>query len=135
MGEPAESVVRNCLGVLANGNLKVDKILAFFSEDAAWIDGPRGSHQGREAIRAELEDQSKMGFVMTGIEVKSLLADGSTVMMERVDSFTIGGKTFSMEVMAAFEVGADGLITRWRDSYDLKSVTDQIEGAGHAASN
>jgi limonene-1,2-epoxide hydrolase len=37
-----------------------------------------------------------------------------------------------MEVMAAFEIG-DGRIKRWRESYDLKSITDQIEAAGFSA--
>ena len=35
-----------------------------------------------------------------------------------------------MEVMSAFEIDADGKVKRWRDSYDLKSITDQIEAAG-----
>jgi hypothetical protein len=32
--------------------------------------------------------------------------------------------------MAAFEVDADGRIRRWREHYDLKLITDQIETAG-----
>jgi limonene-1,2-epoxide hydrolase len=32
--------------------------------------------------------------------------------------------------MGAFEIDADGRITRWRYSYDLKSITDQVEAAG-----
>ena len=35
-----------------------------------------------------------------------------------------------MEVMAAFEVNADGRIKRWRESYDWESIRDQIEAAG-----
>jgi limonene-1,2-epoxide hydrolase len=62
--------------------------------------------------------------------VKSLITDGETVMLERVDGFSIGGQEFSMEVMAAFEVNTDGRIRRWHESYDLKSITDQIEAAG-----
>jgi limonene-1,2-epoxide hydrolase len=63
-------------------------------------------------------------------DVKSLITDGRMVMLERVDSFHVGGKDFSMEVMAAFVIDSDGLIKRWRESYDLQSVTDQIEAAG-----
>jgi limonene-1,2-epoxide hydrolase len=51
------------------------------------------------------------------------------VMVERLDEFTVGGKPFSMDIMAALQV-EDGRIKRWRESYDLKSITDQIEAAG-----
>jgi limonene-1,2-epoxide hydrolase len=72
-----------------------------------------------------------LGSVTT--DVKSLV-DGRTVMMERVDNFCIGGEPFCMEIMAAFEITAEGRIKRWRDSYDLKSVTDRIEAAGFKVS-
>jgi limonene-1,2-epoxide hydrolase len=64
------------------------------------------------------------------IDVKSLVADVGTVMMERVDNVSRGGHSLSLEVMAAFEVDADGKLKYWRDSFDLKSITDQIEAAG-----
>jgi limonene-1,2-epoxide hydrolase len=51
-------------------------------------------------------------------------------MMEGVENYRIGGKLFSLEVMGAFEIDADGRIARWRYSYDLKSITDQLEAAG-----
>ena len=40
-------------------------------------------------------------------------------------------KTISCTVMAAFEIDANGRICQWRENYDLKSVTDQIEAAGY----
>jgi len=71
-----------------------------------------------------------MGFGSVWIDVHSLVASGGTVMMEGTENYRIGGKPFSLEVMGAFEVDADGRITRWRYSYDLKPVTDQVEAAG-----
>jgi hypothetical protein len=38
-----------------------------------------------------------------------------------------------MEMMAAFDIDADGRIKRYRESFDLKSITDQIEAAGFGA--
>jgi hypothetical protein len=32
--------------------------------------------------------------------------------------------------MAVFELDATGRIKQWREAYDLKSITDQIEAAG-----
>jgi limonene-1,2-epoxide hydrolase len=54
--------------------------------------------------------------------------------MERVDRFNLSGKPFSMEMMAAFEIDQDGRITRYRECFDLKSITDQIEAAGFGRS-
>jgi hypothetical protein len=34
--------------------------------------------------------------------------------------------------MAAFEIDANGRINQMRETYDLKSVIDQIEAAGYA---
>ena len=53
-----------------------------------------------------------------------------TVMVERVDTFSIGGKQFSLETVGVVEVGSDGLFRRWREYYDSKSISDQLEAAG-----
>ena len=71
-----------------------------------------------------------MGFGNAKIDVHSLISDGGIVMMEGTENYRIGGKPFHLDVMGAFEISPDGRITRWRYSYDLKSVTDQIEAAG-----
>jgi limonene-1,2-epoxide hydrolase len=87
-------------------------------------------HRGIDAIRSELEDEISMGFGGAKIDVNSLVARGGTVVMDGVENYRIGGKPMSLEVMGAFEIGADGQITRWRYSYDLKSIMDQVEAAG-----
>ena len=74
-----------------------------------------------------------MGVGSIRIDVKSLVADGGTVMIEGVENYRVGGKPFALEVMGAFAIDAEQRITRWRysyNSYDLKSITDQIEAAG-----
>jgi limonene-1,2-epoxide hydrolase len=83
-----------------------------------------------DAIRSELEAELAMGFGNVMIDVNSLVANGGTVMMEGVENYRIGGKPFSLEVMGAFDIDADGRIRRWRYSYDLRSIMDQIEAAG-----
>ena len=94
-----------------------------------WVDGPQGVRRGLDAIKSELAAQLAVsGGVM--VDVKSLVTDGGTVMVEQVSSFSIGGKPVSGVVMAVFELGAGGRIKQWREAYDLKSVTDQIEAGG-----
>jgi limonene-1,2-epoxide hydrolase len=126
-GSP-EQVVRDFLGAFADPRL--DELVSFFSDDALFIDGPRGVHRGVDAIRSELESELAMGFGNAKIDVHSLISDGGIVMMEGTEKYRIGGKPFHLDVMGAFEISPDGRITRWRYSYDLKSVTDQIEAAG-----
>jgi limonene-1,2-epoxide hydrolase len=57
-----------------------------------------------------------MDFGGAKIDVNSLVAQGGTVMMEGVENDRIGGKPFSLQVMGAFEIDADGRIARWRYS-------------------
>ena len=124
MSDSPESVVRRFLASWADPNL--EEVVSFFADDAVFVDGPRGVHRGLSAIRSQLE----VDLRPVKADVKSLTVDGRAVMLERVDSFDVGGKGFSMEVMAAFVIDAHGQITRWRESYDLKSITDQIHAAG-----
>jgi limonene-1,2-epoxide hydrolase len=128
MDDSPESVVRSFLAVWTDP--KLDDIMAtYFADDAVYINGPFGSFRGVDAIRAHL--QAQIDAVRSeSIDVTSLVADGGTVMMERVDTVSVGGKPFSLEVMAAFEIDADGRIKYWRDSFDLRSITDQVEAAG-----
>ncbi len=65
MGDPPESVVRRFLS--ASVDPTVEELVGFFSDDAVWIDGPRGVHRGLDAIRTELEVHPSMGFKMVSI--------------------------------------------------------------------
>jgi limonene-1,2-epoxide hydrolase len=93
-----------------------------------WVDGPQGVRRGADAIKSELATQLKaVGGVR--VEVKSLVSEGTTVMVEQVSNSSISGKPISAVVMAVFELDAEGRIKQWREAYDLKSVMDQIEAA------
>ena len=60
------------------------------------------------------------------IEVKALVANGGTVMTERVDTFEVKGKPFGLEIAAVIEVNGDNRIKRWRDYYDLRSLEERM---------
>jgi limonene-1,2-epoxide hydrolase len=108
-----------------------DELGGFFHDAAEWVDGPQGVRRGADAIKAELAAQlTAVGGVR--VEVRTLVADGSTVMVEQVSNSTVRGKPITSVVMAVFEFGAEGRIRQWREAYDLKSVMDQIEAAIHA---
>ena len=129
MSESAETVVRKYLAAWKRSDL--DELVSFISDDAVYTDGPRGVHHGIDAIRAELGTMVKV-VPSTSVDIKKLVASGGTVMVERVDSFKLGGRPFDLEVAAVFDVDDNGRIKRWRDYYDLKSLEDRIASAGIA---
>jgi len=51
---------------------------------------------------------------------------GNTVLTERIDRFTIGGKRVELPVMGAFEVASDGKICAWRDYFDMQQFMKQL---------
>ena len=123
MSESAESVVRKFHTSWLRSDL--DEVVSFLSDKAVYTDGPRGVYRGVDAIRAGLDVMLKM-VPSTKVDIKTLVANAGTVMVERVDNFEIAGRPFAMEVAAAFEVDDDGRITRWHDYYDLRSIEDRI---------
>jgi limonene-1,2-epoxide hydrolase len=130
VSQSAESVVRTFLAAWRRSD--VDELVSFFSDDAVYTDGPRGVHRGIDAIRKELGAMVKM-VPSTAVDIKNLVANGGTVMVERVDTFEIAGTPLDLEVAAVFEVNANGRIARWRDYYDVKSIADRAADAAAAA--
>ncbi len=56
-----------------------------------------------------------------------MVAEGPIVMTERVDHFkTEGGTKISLPMMGVIEIH-DGLITAWRDYFDLSQFTSQMQ--------
>ena len=52
--------------------------------------------------------------------------DGNVVINERLDRFQIGDGWLELPVAGFFEVDPDGLITLWRDYFDMNSYTTQL---------
>jgi limonene-1,2-epoxide hydrolase len=126
VADSPESVVRRFFAAFPRSD--VDELAGFFSDDAVYVDGPRGIHRGADAIRAEF--QSIVAMVpSTTVDIKNLDVNGDTVLTERVDNFKVGDSPIGMEVMGVIDVGGDGRITRWRDYYDLPTLVDQVTAA------
>jgi len=126
VSEAAEQVVRRFLATLKRSD--VSELVSFFSADAVWTDGPRGTYRGVDAIRTEIESQVQLVPSLT-VQVRNLVASGGTVMVERADTFETQGKSFDLEVVGVFEVDGNGRIARLRDYYDLNSLMDRIAAA------
>jgi limonene-1,2-epoxide hydrolase len=102
----------------------VEELLGFFTEDAVYHNIPIAPVRGHEAIGTTLR-----GFLDPAthaeFELRAIAESGGVVLTERVDRFTIGGKTIELPVMGAFEVDSDGKIRAWRDYFDLNQFTQQ----------
>lgn len=129
MSDSPESVVREFFAAWAQPN--ADELGSFFRGDAIWVDGPQGVREGAEAIKTEIATQLQaVGGVR--VEVKTLLTDGLTVMVEQVSNSTVKGRPISSAVMAVFEFDTDNRITQWREAYDLKATTGPDRGCARA---
>ena len=97
---------------------------AFFAENAVYHNGPIEPVEGRDAIEATLAGFMAMGG-RVDVDVTNILANESIAMTERVDHFIRPEGTVSLPVMGIFEV-REGLITAWRDYFDLNQFASAV---------
>ena len=125
MADDPTSIVREFCDSWATGDL--DRIMAFFADDAVYHNIPVAPVSGTDAIR-----QTIAGFT-TGVdkvafEVKHLVADGDVVLTERVDVFEFPNGRVALPVSGTFEL-RDGKIAAWRDYFDMQQFMSQLPKA------
>jgi limonene-1,2-epoxide hydrolase len=118
---PAELVRRFC-DAWAEGDL--DRLMAFFADDAVYHNIPLDPVTGTDAIRATIAGFTA-GVEKIEFRVLNLAADGDVVLTERVDVFTTAQRSIELPVMGTFEV-RDGKIAAWRDYFDLNQFMSQM---------
>ena len=108
--------------------LDPDELADWFTEDGVYHNMPSGPVQGRETIRSFIA-----GFIRpwaeTRWEVLSLIADGDTVIAERVDRIRVGEKWIELPCCGVFHL-RDGKIALWKDYFDLSTYTRALAGWG-----
>ena len=103
----------------------VEKILAAMTPDAIYHNIPMQAMKGREAIR-EFVAPFLAGATRVEWTVHNIAENaGGTVLTERTDVFEMGPKRISLPVMGTFEF-RDGLISAWRDYFDLADFQRQM---------
>jgi len=99
---------------------------ALASPSISYENMPMQPIAGRDAMVATLEM-----FLGSADEVDWVIVRqhevGNVVFNERVDRFRIGDGWLELPLAGVFEVGEDGLITLWRDYFDLGSYQRQLE--------
>lgn len=119
----AEQVVRDFCVAASSRDPEV--LRPFFSDDIVYHNIPMEPAEGIEATMAVINMFMGMCDALE-FEVHHLATDGSTVLTERTDTFTMKGKTAPLAVMGAFNV-VDGKISAWRDYFDMAQVTAIFE--------
>jgi limonene-1,2-epoxide hydrolase len=126
MESPIEVVRRFCAAW--SDNVPAADLAAFFTNDAVYHNIPLAPVTGRDAIAKTIASFIRPGA--PGIEsiefrIINIAANGPVVMTERVDVFTLPGKSFELPVMGTFEIG-NGKIIAWRDYFDMNQFTSRM---------
>ena len=110
--------VRNLIAAWAK--LDLDYMLEQFTENAVFENVPMELIVGKRAIR---EAMSAFMTLCTAApwQLKNIaVTERGTVMTERDDIFDLkDGRRVHVRVMGSFDVNDQGLITHWRDYFDL----------------
>jgi limonene-1,2-epoxide hydrolase len=104
MESPIELVRRFCAAW--SDNAGAAELAAFFTEDAVYHNIPQAPVTGRQNIAntiASFIRPGPPGIESIDFRVTNIAANGPVVMTERVDVFTLPGRSFELPVMGTFE--------------------------------
>ena len=123
-----ERIVVDFIHAAYGEHMDVDAMTALMAEDFVWqLHVPLAPVVvGRDAARAELEKHNQLSSGMVeGSEIRTIVSNSDTVVVERVDVNAMGGVTVTFYVTAFFGV-RDGAITGWREYWDTSHVARQL---------
>ena len=124
-GQQNEQAVRDFL----NAWDEPKKLGDFFTDDAVFQMMARDPVHGRAAIGEELANQAAWASNFD-LAVLNIASDGNVVLVERLDSFDMNGKTIKVPVVGVFECDGDAKFTAWRDYFDWDAMMQQVANAG-----
>ena len=126
MESPTDLVRRFCAAW--TDNVSTVELMSFFADDAVYHNVPLAPIRGKEAIATNIDSFIRPG--PPGIEaidfrLVHIAANGPVVMTERVDVFTISGRSFELPVMGTFEIRG-GKLDAWRDYFDTNQFAERL---------
>ncbi len=103
----------------------IDTAVELLADDVSYENVPMSPIAGKEAVRATLG-----AFLGSASQVEwpisRQVVAGNVVVNERLDRFQIGNGWLELPVAGFFEVTDQGLISLWRDYFDMSSYTGQL---------
>ncbi len=125
MGADSERVVRDFCAAWRRKN--IDELLGFFTPEAVYHNMPLEPVSGIDAIRATF-NMFVTPAEAVEFEMLAIASSDDTVFTERIDRFTMMGKTVALPVAGVFEV-RHGKIAAWRDYFDMQTWLKQTGAA------
>lgn len=110
-----ETIIRDFIAAWTR--LDAAELAGYFAEDGSYHNMPTGPITGRANVEAFIAAFIK-DWTATDWDVLTLLCEGDTVMVERLDRTKLGDKTANLPCIGIFEMEA-GKIKVWRDYFDL----------------
>jgi limonene-1,2-epoxide hydrolase len=103
----------------------LDGVMNLCTEDVIAVNVPIGPIHGKTKVRSFF---AKFGNGMTEkrYDVFRIIADDASAVVEGVENYVKDGKQVSLPYMSTF-LFRDGLISEWRDYFDLQTVLRQLE--------
>ena len=102
----------------------LEGVMALCAEDVVAVNVPIGPIHGKPAVRAFF---AKFGRGMSAkrYDIHRILANDTYACVEGVENYVKNGKQVSLPYMSTF-LFRDGLISEWRDYFDLQTVLKQL---------
>ena len=128
MADAIERIVLDFVHAAYGEHMDVDTMTALMADDFVWqLNVPLSPIiRGRDAARAELEKHNQLASGMVeGSEIRTVVSNDDTVVVERLDVNMIAGRRVSFHVTAIFEV-RDGAIACWREYWDTGDIARQL---------
>lgn len=109
---------------------RIDTGMDLLAEDVFYHNIPMEPMKGREAVRVFAHEFGMGSSLEVDWQLVAIAESGDVVLTERVDIFkTAEGKQISIPLMGSFRV-RDGLISEWRDYFDLADLQRQMAAIG-----
>ena len=109
---------------------RIDEGMDLLAEDVFYHNIPMEPMKGREAVRSFAHAFGMGSSLEVDWQLVAIAESGDVVLTERVDIFKMAnGKQMSIPLMGSFRV-RDGLISEWRDYFDLADLQGQMAEIG-----
>jgi limonene-1,2-epoxide hydrolase len=106
----------------------IEAMLALCAEGIVYHNIPMEPIHGTTAMRGMVE-AFLADIASCDWQTHAIAANGNVVLTERTDAFNFkDGRRAAVRVMGTFEVGADGLISAWRDYFDMAEMQREFAG-------
>ncbi|MBO9519161.1 MAG: nuclear transport factor 2 family protein [Porphyrobacter sp.] len=114
MSKSPEEIALEALAAVRSGDF--ENLKPLLSDNIIYED-PRLTRRGVVAIKA-LFEADRQAFTDLDCEISGLMCEGSSVVIERVDRFTMNGARYSLDIVATFEVNEAGKLESFVQSFD-----------------